>query len=619
LKISGDEKEEMKEKKKKFGGEKFDLEISGDEKEELEEKNKKIGAAAFDPEISGDEKEEMKEKNKKIGGAKFDPETSGDEKEELEEKNKKIDGVAFDLKISGDEKNTKKEKNKGGAGLNKERITLTVDTFKKFCMKAGTKKSDEIHTYYIKLEKLLHKTLQEQTQELQLQLENKQKETQEQQTRIKYLENKYLHQQSRIQYPKVFLIYIVTTIENKNKRTYIFGKTTNFTDRLSTYNKTCIHEVIYYKECVSETVLYFVESVLFLRLAQYREKLACERFILPEDRDISFFIEEVDTVVDFFKNVKPHDRAVLTTDYGNRINRDNSTQTESVCVQNEYDKLKKTESRSSYSIQTNITQNEFNSNETFSRPSTTLETQKNILRELLKKQQKIQHNNKYPESYKKYRREYYIKNKTNINQKNKLYRHKNLSHVKNIEKMSRIRNRYKELIRKKIYRLKNKEKIKNYILKNKDKNNLKSKENYLKNRDKKLAYSKEYNKKHSQEKKEYLKKYRQENKDKIKEKKSEKIICDCGVEHTKSSKANHVASKRHIEYLKTLDNVSTDLLVKLESKNKKIQNRPHNREKSKEKRSEKVICECGIEISSGGLTRHKKTERHLKIISSILK
>jgi hypothetical protein len=35
-----------------------------------------------------------------------------------------------------------------------------------------------IQKYYIKLEKLLHKTMQEQTQELQLQLENKQKETQ---------------------------------------------------------------------------------------------------------------------------------------------------------------------------------------------------------------------------------------------------------------------------------------------------------------------------------------------------------------------------------------------------------------------------------------------------------
>ena len=40
----------------------------------------------------------------------------------------------------------------GGSGLNKERITLTVTGFKKFCMRADTKRADEIHDYYIKME-----------------------------------------------------------------------------------------------------------------------------------------------------------------------------------------------------------------------------------------------------------------------------------------------------------------------------------------------------------------------------------------------------------------------------------------------------------------------------------
>lgn len=33
---------------------------------------------------------------------------------------------------------------------------LKVNTFKKFCLKAGTKKADEIHDYYLKLEETLH-------------------------------------------------------------------------------------------------------------------------------------------------------------------------------------------------------------------------------------------------------------------------------------------------------------------------------------------------------------------------------------------------------------------------------------------------------------------------------
>ena len=58
-------------------------------------------------------------------------------------------------------------------GHNKEIIMLNVETFKKFCLKAGTKKSDEIHDYYLKLEQTLHDVLQEESHELKLQLEEK--------------------------------------------------------------------------------------------------------------------------------------------------------------------------------------------------------------------------------------------------------------------------------------------------------------------------------------------------------------------------------------------------------------------------------------------------------------
>jgi len=47
---------------------------------------------------------------------------------------------------------------------------LTVSTFKKFCLKAGTKKADEIHDYYIKLEETFQQLLQEESDELKVQL-----------------------------------------------------------------------------------------------------------------------------------------------------------------------------------------------------------------------------------------------------------------------------------------------------------------------------------------------------------------------------------------------------------------------------------------------------------------
>ena len=61
-------------------------------------------------------------------------------------------------------------------GHNKETIMLNIETFKKFCMKAGTKKADEIHDYYLKLEEIIQEILEEQNTELQQQLENEKEE-----------------------------------------------------------------------------------------------------------------------------------------------------------------------------------------------------------------------------------------------------------------------------------------------------------------------------------------------------------------------------------------------------------------------------------------------------------
>ena len=47
---------------------------------------------------------------------------------------------------------------------------LNVETFKKFCLKAGTKKADEIHDYFIKMEEVFHEVLMEESEDLQKQL-----------------------------------------------------------------------------------------------------------------------------------------------------------------------------------------------------------------------------------------------------------------------------------------------------------------------------------------------------------------------------------------------------------------------------------------------------------------
>jgi len=56
-------------------------------------------------------------------------------------------------------------------GHNKEIFLLTVKAFKSFCLKAGTKKADEVHDYFMKLEEILHEVVQEENSELKKQLE----------------------------------------------------------------------------------------------------------------------------------------------------------------------------------------------------------------------------------------------------------------------------------------------------------------------------------------------------------------------------------------------------------------------------------------------------------------
>ena len=48
--------------------------------------------------------------------------------------------------------NLVEQTNKGRGGHNREQIMLNIKTFKLFCIKAGTKKANEIHEYFIKLE-----------------------------------------------------------------------------------------------------------------------------------------------------------------------------------------------------------------------------------------------------------------------------------------------------------------------------------------------------------------------------------------------------------------------------------------------------------------------------------
>ena len=70
--------------------------------------------------------------------------------------------------------------------------------------------------------------------------------------KIKELEIMVLKKQKREIYTDSNVIYMLTTQDHKKRNIYIIGKATNLTERLSTYNKTCDHEVVFFKSCENE-------------------------------------------------------------------------------------------------------------------------------------------------------------------------------------------------------------------------------------------------------------------------------------------------------------------------------------------------------------------------------
>ena len=128
-----------------------------------------------------------------------------------------------------------------------------------------------------------------------------QEENKQQSIKIQYLTKKYVKSQPRIQYKEKYVIYVLTTALMKKERRYVLGKASNLTSRLSVYNKSDEHEVVYYQSCGDEKTMGMVESTVFHQLEEYREQANRERFILPKTEEIDFFTNTIKKSIEFFE------------------------------------------------------------------------------------------------------------------------------------------------------------------------------------------------------------------------------------------------------------------------------------------------------------------------------
>jgi len=130
-----------------------------------------------------------------------------------------------------------KQRKVSKGGHNKEIIMLNIDTFKKFCLKAGTKKASEIHEYFIQLEYILQETLQEESNELKLQLQT--------QTVISEKEKEHIREKTLLeQFPNnTQCVYygVIDNLSNDGEPLIKFGNSNNLRNRVKQHKETYIN------------------------------------------------------------------------------------------------------------------------------------------------------------------------------------------------------------------------------------------------------------------------------------------------------------------------------------------------------------------------------------------
>lgn len=188
-------------------------------------------------------------------------------------------------------------------GQNKEKIVMTINTFKKICLKSNTKKADEIHDYFIKLEELLQEVITEESNELKQQLQIKDIIIQQKDQQF-ILDTEQVLLQS---YNKKSIVYLIFIYENLWK----FGFTNNIFVRLNEHRRD-INKNIKLIWCIESNDNIFLEKELkeYLQNTNYRKEKIFKKHIQTEliEIDDILIIQnkliEINKYIEMDKNVK---------------------------------------------------------------------------------------------------------------------------------------------------------------------------------------------------------------------------------------------------------------------------------------------------------------------------
>ena len=241
---------------------------------------------------------------------------------------------------------------------NNEIIMLNVDTFKNICMITKTEKAKQIRKYYVKLENIFNKLVNEEHKQHQLQLqekeqllieqkkENEQKEIELQETKKRLEVSSKLNLKKWYNAERCQCVYAFKN-DNDTKPNIKIGKAENIKKREDSYmvgNR--YSNVFYYKKCYDARL---TEKVIHHILDKHRIENNKEWFEISEE----LAIYTIDIVCDFLDayigcseeliNLKVKEHLSITVEKANELNKKPEPDAEPI-------KTKKTKSKKEKTI-----------------------------------------------------------------------------------------------------------------------------------------------------------------------------------------------------------------------------------------------------------------------------
>jgi prophage antirepressor-like protein len=188
---------------------------------------------------------------------------------------------------------------KGEYRMNEE-YQLKLKELEEEKLKIQRELEDKEHELEIKEEEKLQ--IKNELEDRENELEEKEHEIEKKSNRIKLLEKKNIKKSVRTETGRN-VVYIITNNYLIKERIYIVGRAVDLANRLSSYNKNAEHQVVYQRECNNAKQMALIEELILCKLNEYRECANRDRFILPEESDISLFTNIMDKFCDLFKDI----------------------------------------------------------------------------------------------------------------------------------------------------------------------------------------------------------------------------------------------------------------------------------------------------------------------------